>query len=223
MQVDKEEEARKARSKPISIAVTKAALGVAYNMINEVAQGIALGPDTEVTLKLYDSDPYSEVLDGVRMEAFDLAQALLRKIETTSDPYEAFTDCSAIILLDDVEQGFDESKEDWLKRNYELFTHYAKVINEVAKKDVKVLIGGNGPCNFNAFMMIQEAPSIPPQNIMAMSRMTERRAKSVLAQRLNVNSAGVVDVIVWGNPSAGNTPGTTYVDVHRYINFIIII
>ena len=34
---------------------------------------------------------------------------------------------------------------------------------------------------------------------MALSRGVEHRAKAVIAQRLNVNTAGIVDLIVWGN------------------------
>ena len=207
-ELDKEEQERRALSKPVHICITKGAFGVAYNMINEIAQGLALGPDVEVALHLYDSNSFSEVLEGVKLESFDLAHELLRKVTTTSDLCEAFTDCSFIILLDDVEQEVEEPKENWLKRNHKVFTNYAKVINEVAKKDVKILLAGNGPSNFNAYMMMQEAPSIPPGNIMAMSRMIERRAKAVVANRLQVNSACITDVVIWGNPHA-----TTFVDV----------
>ena len=220
-ELDEEERQRQALSKPVHICVTKAAFGVAYNMINEIAQGLALGPETEVSLRLYDSNPFSEVLEGVKLESFDLAHQLLRKITTTSDLYEAFTDCSFIVLLDDIEHGVDEPKADWLKRNHEVFTNYAKVIDEVAKKDVKVLVAGNGPSNFNVYMMMQEAANIPSENFIAMSRMTERRAKGLVAQRLKVNSACVTNLIVWGNPHA-----TTYIDVrsarvHKYEGAIV--
>ena len=209
-ELDEEERQRQALSNPVHICITKAAFGAAYNMINEIAQGCALGQDTEVSLRLFDSSPFSEVLEGVKLESFDLAHGLLRKITTTSDVYEAFTDCSFIVLMDDIEQEVDEPKENWLKRNHELFTNYAKVINEVAKKDVKILVAGNGPSNFNVYMMMREAPGISPGNIMAMSRMVERRAKALIASRLQVNSACVTDLVVWGNP-----PGTKYIDVKR--------
>ena len=57
--------------------------------------------------------------------------------------------------------------------------------------------------------MLQEAPGIEPGN-MAMSRMTERRAKAIITSKLQVNGACVTGVVVWGNP-----PGTKYVDVKR--------
>lgn len=220
-ELDEEERQRLALSKPVHVCMTKAALGVAYNMINEIAQGLALGPDTEVSLRLYDSRIFSEVLEGVKLESFDLAHNLLRKVTTTSDIYEAFTDCSLIVLLDDIEQEYDEPKESWLKRNHEVFTNYAKVINEVAKKDVKILIGGAGPSNFNAYMMTQEVPNIAPENIMALSRMTERRAKAILAKRLQVNSACVTDVIVWGNPSSTKYVDVKQAKVHNYEGAIV--
>jgi hypothetical protein len=43
-----------------------------------------------------------------------------------------------------------------------------------------------------------------------MSRNVESRAKAVIAERLNVNTAGVVDLIVWGN-----TNGIHYIDTSK--------
>ena len=48
------------------------------------------------------------------------------------------------------------------------------------------------------------------QNIVACSRLVENRAKAVIGQRLNVNTAGVVDLTIWGNIN-----GEHYVDTAR--------
>ena len=144
------------------------------------------------------------------MEAFDLACPLLRNITVTSNMHQAFSDCVAVVLLDELLQQDGETKDEWLIRNSEHFVKYVKVINEFCRKDVKVLVGGQGPVNFNAFMMTENCGNIPKQNIVAASRLVENRAKAVLADRLRVNSSCMVDVIVWGNPN-----GQHYIDVSR--------
>ena len=78
--------------------------------------------------------------------------------------------------------------------------------------------------------MSQVSEKIPKQNIVTMSRVVERRAKAVIGEKLKVsdlvhdtttsilnnlvslqvNSACVVDVIVWGNQN-----GQHFIDVNR--------
>ena len=211
LQVNKELEEEKrlfmAQSKPVHICITNASAGISYGMIDAIARGEALGSETEVALHLYDSEENLSVLDGVAKEAEDLAYPLLRRLYVTSNMHQAFSDCSAIIITDDLEQAEEESKEDYYKRNFKLSTDYANAIVESANEDCKVLVAGNGPVNFNVHMMCMHS-KIPKQNLVAVSRMVENRAKAILAERLKVNSAGVVDVVVWGN--AG---GMTHVDV----------
>ena len=75
-------------------------------------------------------------------------------------PAKAFRDCSVIIILDELLQKEDEEYNDWLHRNCDFFSAYAEEINRVAKKNVRVLVAGNGPVNFNAMMMIKNAPNV---------------------------------------------------------------
>ncbi len=144
------------------------------------------------------------------MEAIDLACTLLRDVTVTTDPRKAFKDTSAVIFLDDVpkEEGMEQS--DWLKKNEELFTAYGKVLNECAKSEVKAIVAGNGPVNFNALMLGLASPAVARQNVVAMSRLHENRAKASIGRRISVNTAGVVDLIIWGN--AG---GTTHIDLEN--------
>ena len=76
------------------------------------------------------------------------------------NPAKAFTNCSVIIVLDELLQKEEEEYDDWIKRNCDLFSEYAKEINNVARKNVRVLVAGNGPVNFNAMMMIKNAPNV---------------------------------------------------------------
>ncbi|ESO90176.1 hypothetical protein LOTGIDRAFT_123956 [Lottia gigantea] len=199
-ELDKEEAEFKAQSKPLHVCISNASSPIAYHLINSLASGETFGPSTEITLRLYDENlEHSELLSGLKMEAEDLCHDLLRGVTVTSDPSEAFTNCSAIILIDNLYQQTDESRQDWLKRNAEHYTNYAKIINQVAKKNVKILIAGNGPINLCATMMIRHAPNVPRQNITAMSRMIENYSKSVIGGKLNLNTSNVLDLIIWGN------------------------
>ena len=210
LEIAEEERLFKAQSKPQHVCITNAGSPVAYNMIQDIASGEALGCDTEMTLRLHQETDDFEALEGIEMEAVDLACPLLRDTLVTSNLHQAFSDCSMIVLLDELLQEKDEGKDDWLRRNHQLFVHYAKVIDEVAKNDVKVVVAGRGPVNFNAHMMIENMSNVPRQNVVALSRVPENHSKAVLAQKLSVNSASIVDVIVWGS-----TNGSHFIDISK--------
>ena len=80
--------------------------------------------------------------------------------QVVKTPAKAFANCSVIVILDELLQEEEETYESWIKRNCELFSGYAKEINTAAKKNVRVLIASNGPVNFNAMMMIKNAPNV---------------------------------------------------------------
>ncbi|XP_060573511.1 putative malate dehydrogenase 1B [Ruditapes philippinarum] len=208
-EMDKEDAEIRAQSQPVNVCITNASSHVCYALLNSLTRGDVLGNDVEMKVRLFDNGDKKEYLEGVRMETEDLAHGLLRGIKVETNITAAFKDCSTIILLDEILQG-DKSKEEWIKENSEHFVNYAKVIDKVADKSVKVLIAGHGPNNFNATMMIKNAPNIPRQNFVALSRLVENQAKSIIAERLHVNTAGVVDLIVWGNPN-----GQHYIDVSK--------
>ena len=207
---DEEEAAFRAQSKPVQITITNASNPTSYHMIETLARGECLGPNTELSITLFDYQENIEALEGVQMEVIDLACPLVRNVSLTSNLSQAFCDAVAVVILDEVVQNEDEPREEWLLRNSEFFQRYMKHIAEFARPEVKVIVAGDGPINFNALMMSQVCGAIPKQNIVTMSRVIERRAKAVLAERLKVNSASVVDVIVWGNPN-----GQHFIDVNR--------
>ncbi|CAH1774249.1 unnamed protein product, partial [Owenia fusiformis] len=209
-ELDEEDRQFKSLSKPLEICITNASSHICYNMLDAIARGDVFGSDIEVNLRLYDNEEQMEYLKGVEMEAMDLAHTLLRNITSMSDSRKAFTNCSAIIILDDFSQKSEEEFDVWIKRCLRNITNYAEAINEVAKRDVKVLISGNGPVNFNAYMMIQYMPNIPRQNVVALPRLVENHAKAILAERLEVNSNGVVNVTIWGDSN-----GTYYCDLTK--------
>jgi malate/lactate dehydrogenase len=215
-ELDAMERALNALSRPVHICLTNASSPLSYGLIPEIAKGVIFGEQTEVTLHLLDSDENLEGVTGVEFETVDLACPLLRGVKTTSDPKVAFEDCSVIVLLDEIQRGEEEEKSDWLKRNFDFFANYAKVIDTVAKKDVKVLVGGAGPVNFIADMMIRNAPEIPRQNFVGFSRLLENQIKAVIGKLLKVNSAYIVDALVWGNPAGEHYVDIAHCRVHNF-------
>lgn len=215
-EIDIEEAERLKQSKPLHVCITNASSAVSYGMINFLAQGDVLGENTEVSLRLLDSAGHLEYLTGVQMESTDMAHPLLRNVSVTCDAETAFKDCSAIVFLDNLVREKEESDESWLKKNNEVFANYGKVLDKVASTDVKILIAGNGPINFNAYMMMQNATRIPKSNIVAVARGVENQAKAIIANRLNVNTAGVVDTIIWGNINGSYVADVSRARVHGY-------
>ncbi|KAL4229100.1 putative malate dehydrogenase 1B [Mactra antiquata] len=219
-EIDKEEAEFKAQSNPLNVCITNASSGVCYSLLDSLCKGDVLGKDVELVIKLFDNESKKEYLEGVAMEICDLAYGLSRGVKVETNAKDAFKDCSAIILLDDIPQG-EKSKDDWIKENADLFVNYAKIIDEVALKSVRVLVAGSGPVNFNAYMMIKNAPSIPRQNIVALSRLIENHSKAVIAERLKVNTACVVDLIIWGNPHGQHYTDVSNSRVHKYDGAIV--
>jgi malate/lactate dehydrogenase len=63
-----------------------------------------------------------------------------------------------------------------------------------------VLVVGN-PCNTNALIAMENAPSIPRQNFHALTRLDENRAKAQLAIKAQCHYNSVTNLCIWGNHS----------------------
>lgn len=70
----------------------------------------------------------------------------------------------------------------------------------------KVLVVAN-PANTNALMLIEHAPSIPPRNVTAMTRLDHNRALAQVAGRAGAKVTDVRNVIIWGNHSSTQVSG----------------
>ncbi|XP_070535928.1 putative malate dehydrogenase 1B [Ptychodera flava] len=209
--ITEEEEYVKSLSKPLHVCITHASSPVAYYMVNVIARGDVFGKETEISLRLFNDDENEmKMVEGLKMEAVDLAYPLLKEVIIETDIKKAFTGIHVVIMLDEIEKTEDMDRKDWLRKNGEVFTSRGEILDEVAHRDVKVIVAGNGPVNHNTYILTVSAPSIPRQNFVAQARLRENYAKATIAKRLAVNSAGVVDLLVWGNIN-----GTTYTDVSR--------
>ncbi len=78
-------------------------------------------------------------------------------------------------------------------------------MNEVAKRDVKVLVVGN-PANTNALITLKNAPDLSPKNFSAMTRLDHNRAVHQLAAHCGCSVAEIHRVAIWGNHSTTQYP-----------------
>ncbi|CAL1539603.1 unnamed protein product [Lymnaea stagnalis] len=210
-ELDAEEKLYKSLSRPVNVCITNAIHPVCYHLLHNISSGNTLGPKVELRIHLLVSlEEDIDAVKGIAMEAEDLAHSLLRNVKVFTDPNDAFENCNIIIFLDELLRQEDEYHQDWLIRNEQMFSYYGSVINDKASKNCKVLVCGNGPVNFNATMIVRSAPNIARQNVVAVATVIENQAKSIIGEKLSVNPAGVVSLLVWGNIN-----GKRYFDVSK--------
>ena len=168
---------------PIRVAVTGAAGQIGYNLLFRIANGDMLGHDQPVILQLLDIAPAQQALHGVAMELDDCAFPLLKQVITTDDPRVAFRDVEVALLVGARPRGKGMERKDLLEANGAIFSVQGRALNEVASRNVKVLVVGN-PANTNALIAMKNAPDIDPHNFTAMMRLDHNRAVSQVGLKL---------------------------------------
>lgn len=188
--------------KPVRVAVTGAAGQIGYALLFRIASGEMLGKDQPVILQMLELplDKAQAALKGVMMELEDCAFPLLAGMVGTDDPRVAFKDADIALLVGARPRGPGMERKDLLLENAKIFTEQGKALNEVASRNVKVLVVGN-PANTNAYIAMKSAPSLPAKNFTAMLRLDHNRALSQLATKAGVQVADIDKLIVWGNHS----------------------
>ena len=161
-----------------------------------------LGKDQPVILQLLEipDEKAQKALKGVMMELDDCAFPLLQGMTAHSDPREAFKDVDVALLVGSRPRGPGMERKDLLKVNAEIFKVQGKALNDVASRNVKVLVVGN-PANTNAYIAMKSAPDLPAKNFTAMLRLDHNRALSQLAAKSGKKVADIENLIVWGNHS----------------------
>ncbi|MBS1157116.1 MAG: malate dehydrogenase [Proteobacteria bacterium] len=198
--------------KPVRVAVTGAAGQIGYSLLFRIASGAMLGPDQPVILQLLDITPSMPALAGVVMELDDCAFPLLAGIVQTDDPKVAFKDVDYALLVGARPRGPGMERKDLLEANGAIFTTQGKALNEVASRDVKVLVVGN-PANTNAYIAMKSAPDLNPANFTAMLRLDHNRALTQIAQKTGTTVTDVKKMTVWGNHSATQYPDIFHAEV----------
>jgi malate dehydrogenase len=196
------------------VAVTGAAGQIGYALLFRIANGDLLGPDQPIVLQLLEipDEKAQKALAGVIMELEDCAFPLLEGIVATGDPKVAFKDADVALLVGARPRGPGMERKDLLSANAQIFTAQGKALNEVASRDVKVLVVGN-PANTNAYIAMKSAPDLPKENFTAMLRLDHNRALSQLAAKTGTAVGDIEKLVVWGNHSPTMYPDYRFATV----------
>ena len=185
---------------PVRVAVTGAAGQIGYSLLFRIANGDMLGKDQPVILQLLDLPQAQNAVKGVMMELEDCAFPLLAGMLTTDDPKVAFKDAQYALLVGARPRSKGMERGDLLAANAEIFTVQGRAMNEVADRNIKVLVVGN-PANTNAYITRKSAPDLNQRNFTAMLRLDHNRALSQLAQKTGKPVETIRNLAVWGNHS----------------------
>lgn len=199
-------------SKPaMRVAVTGAAGQIGYALLFRIASGEMLGKDQPVILQLLEipDEKAQNALKGVMMELDDCAFPLLQSMSAHSDARDAFKDADIALLVGARPRGPGMERKDLLQVNAQIFTAQGKALNDVASRNVKVLVVGN-PANTNAYIAMKSAPDLPAKNFTAMLRLDHNRALSQLSAKSGKPVSSIEKLIVWGNHSPTMYPDTRF-------------
>jgi len=200
--------------KPVRVAVTGAAGQIGYSLLFRIASGEMLGKDQPVILQLVEVpvEKAQQALKGVIMELEDCAFPLLAGVEASDNPNAGFKDVDIAMLVGARPRGPGMERKDLLQENAKIFTAQGRALNEVASRDVKVLVVGN-PANTNAYIAMKSAPDLPAKNFTAMLRLDHNRALSQLAAKSGKPVADIEKLVVWGNHSPTMYPDYRFATV----------
>ena len=199
-------------NRPVRIAITGAAGQIGYQLCFRIAAGDMLGPDQPVILQLLEITPALGTLQGVVMELNDAAFPLLRTVVATDNVKTAFQDADYALLVGARPRGPGMERKDLLSANGQIFGPQGAALNEVASRDVKVLVVGN-PANTNALIAQSAAPDLDPSNFTAMTRLDHNRALAQLAGKLGTHHSEISKMVIWGNHSSTQYPDIRFAEV----------
>ncbi len=199
---------------PVRVAVTGAAGQIGYATLFRIASGEMLGKDQPVILQLLElpMEKPQSALKGVMMELDDCAFPLLTNMIGTGDPKVAFKDVDYALLIGAKPRGPGMERKDLLMDNAKIFIEQGKALNEVAAREVRVIVVGN-PANTNAYIAKSSAPDLPAANFTSMMRLDHNRAVSQLATRTKKAVSDIEKMVVWGNHSPTMYPDLRFTTV----------
>jgi malate dehydrogenase len=198
--------------KPVNVTITGAAGQIGYALAFRVASGQLFGADQPVNLHLLEITPALPGLQGVVMEINDCAFPTLNKVIATDDAKVAFRDCGVALLVGARPRGPGMERKDLLLANAAIFSAQGKAMNEVADRNVKVLVVGN-PANTNALIARANAPDLNPRNFTAMTRLDHNRALAQLAEKTGAHTTDIRKLTIWGNHSSTQYPDLSHATV----------
>ena len=200
------------RKTPVRVAITGAAGQIGYQLAFRIGSGQLFGSDQPVVLQLLEIPPAMDALKGVAMELDDCAFDTLEDVIVTDQAIVGFKDTQYALLVGARPRSADMERKDLLVANAKIFSAQGGALNEVADRNVKVLVVGN-PANTNALIARENAPSLDPRNFTAMTRLDHNRAISQLAEKTGVHVSEVRGMIIWGNHPAPQFPDISHTTV----------
>jgi malate dehydrogenase len=198
--------------KPLTVTITGAAGQIGYALAFRVASGQLLGPDQPVNLNLLEITPTLPALQGVVMELNDCAFPLVNRITATDDAKIAFRDANVALLVGARPRGPGMERKDLLLANAQIFSAQGKAMNEVADRNIRVLVVGN-PANTNSLIARANAPDLNPRNFTAMTRLDHNRALAQLAEKTGRHTTDIRRLTIWGNHSSTQYPDLSHTTV----------
>ena len=190
---------------PVNVTVTGAAGQIGYAILFRIAAGEMLGPDTEVKLRLLEIPDAVKAAEGTAMELDDCAFPLLRGIDISDDPKEAFDGSNIGLLIGARPRSKGMERADLLEANGGIFKPQGEAIAAGAADDIKVLVVGN-PANTNCLIAKSNADGVPADRFTAMMRLDHNRAVAQLANKLERPVTDIKRMTVWGNHSPTQYP-----------------
>ncbi len=199
---------------PVRVTVTGAAGQIGYAILFRIANGMMLGRDQPIILQMLELpvEKAQMALKGVMMELEDCAFPLLAGMIGTGDPKVAFKDADYAVLVGARPRGPGMERKDLLLENAKIFIEQGKAMNEMASRDIRVLVVGN-PANTNGWIAMKSAPDLPKANFTSMLRLDYNRAKSMLAKKVGKPVDSVEKLTVWGNHSPTMYPDIRFATV----------
>lgn len=109
------------------------------------------------------------------MELADCAYPVLHEIVVTDNPWIAFKDVNYSFLVGAKQRRHGMLRRDLLLENAEIFRVQGKALNDVANRNVKILVVGN-PANTNTLIAMKNAPDLAPECFSSMAMLDHNRA-----------------------------------------------
>ncbi|XP_023661430.1 putative malate dehydrogenase 1B [Paramormyrops kingsleyae] len=195
--------------KPLHIWISSSLSPTCYHLIPLLLEPGMFRDSPKIHLHLLDVEGDSEALQGLRMEAEDMALPLLHKVTVHTSLEDAFHKAHLIITLDDL-MSEEAGREQNMAKTAERFRKYGQLIDGRAQKEVRVIVAGNSFINLKCSVLLENAPSLMYNRFVALATQPVMEATAHIAQKLNVKSADVRNVILWGNVG-----GTCHIDLQK--------
>ncbi|KAF5827255.1 NAD-dependent malate dehydrogenase [Dunaliella salina] len=172
-----------------------------------------LGPNQPVILHLLDIEPAKDALMGVQMELMDAALPLLQGVHTFTSVEQASVGVDVAIMVGGVPRKPGEERKDVMAKNSAVVLGALEIIMCTiiptfgVSQSNRVLLAA---ANTNAWVLKENSPGIPAENITCLTRLDHNRAIAQVGERAGVHSTAVKNVIIWGNHSSTQFPDVSH-------------